>query len=162
MRKHSERLCLVSSDRGTQCRREAGSPAYHVAPESSFGWDCDAQVPDVFLGVAREGAELGERRYRYAERAIGLDRNRAARSRSERLLAEHSEAANRISNRTTHEDIRQKVSRQGKSRKSNHRSHAVHSVWNPAVISIAAGDDSGNRERRDGVTRGETSVSSQT
>ena len=79
-----------------------------------------------------------------------------------RLLPQHGETADRVPKRTAHEDIRQKVGRQGKSRKSNQRGHAVRSVWNPAVISIAAGEDSGNRERRDGVTRGETSESSQT
>ena len=51
LRKHGERLCLVSSDRGTQCRREAGSSAYHVAPASSFGWDVTRRFQMYFWGL---------------------------------------------------------------------------------------------------------------
>ena len=55
------------------------------------------------------GGETRRTPYSYPERAIGPDRNRAARSDCERLLPEHSEAADRISNRATHEDIRQEM-----------------------------------------------------
>src|SRR5712691_949036 len=88
----------------------------------------------------------------------GASRRTAGRLR---LLPQHGETADRVPKRTAHEDVRQKVGRQGKPRKSDHCRHAVRRVWNPAVISIPAGDDSGDREGRDGVTRRETSVSPQ-
>src|SRR5579859_592796 len=78
-----------------------------------------------------------------------------------RPLPQHCETADRISKCATQEDVRQKVGRQRKPRKADKRGHAIRSIRNPTMISIAAGDDSGNREGRDGVTRGETSISSQ-
>src|SRR5437899_7664700 len=42
-----------------------------------------------------------------------------------RLLPQDGETADRVPKRTAHEDVRQKVGRQGKPRKSDQRRHAV-------------------------------------
>src|SRR5579863_4083995 len=95
-----------------------------------------------------------------ANKAPGTKSTAASSTASLRLLPQHGETADRVSKRATHEDVRQKMGRERKPRETDQGRHTICRVGNPAVISIAARNDRGDRKCRDAVAGWETSGAS--
>src|SRR5215475_1845620 len=90
----------------------------------------------------------------WAGRAPGKNISAARRSAERRrlwrlpLLPKHGEAADGVAKRTSHEHVGQEVGREGKPGKSDEGRRAIGSIGHPAMISVAPGDNGGDRECR--------------